>query len=209
MTRSRFGQLCVSTPMDRERELVLVNRLRLGDPDAFDEVHGVFNVRLFNFLFRLSNRREVAEDLLEETWLRLVTHAQRLQDDTRLGAWLFTVARHLHVSYCRSRLLEESHAADLIGLWPGGSRRPSQSEVMEAGEAQRRVATALASLPAAYREALLLVVVEGLRPSEAAAICGVTGEAMRQRVSRARARLAQRLAETDGPGLTSLDEVTT
>jgi RNA polymerase sigma-70 factor (ECF subfamily) len=195
--------------MDRERELVLVNRLRSGDPDAFDEVHGVFNARLFNFLFRLSNRREVAEDLLEETWLRLVTHAQRLQDDTSLGAWLFTVARRLHVSYCRSRLLEESHAADLIGLWPGGSRRPSQYEVMEAGEAQRRVATALASLPAAYREALLLVVVEGLRPSEAAAICGVTGEAMRQRVSRARARLAQRLAETDGPGLTSLDEVTT
>jgi RNA polymerase sigma-70 factor (ECF subfamily) len=195
--------------MDRERELVLVSRLRAGDPGAFDEVHDAFNARLFNFLFRLSSRREVAEDLLEETWLRLVTHAERLQDNTRLGAWLFTVARHLHVSYCRSRLLEQSHAADLIGLWPGGSGGPSQYEVMEAGEAQRRVASALASLPAAYREALLLVVVEGLRPSEAAAICGVTGEAMRQRVSRARARLAQRLGETDGPGLASLNEVAT
>jgi RNA polymerase sigma-70 factor (ECF subfamily) len=195
--------------MDRERELVLVSRLRSGDPDAFDEVHGAFNARLFNFLFRLSNRREVAEDLLEETWLRLVTHAHRLQDDTRLGAWLFTVARRLHVSYCRSRLLEESHAADLISLWPGGSRGPSQYEAMEASEAQRRVATALASLPAAYREALLLVVVEGLKPSEAAPICGVTGEAMRQRLSRARVRMARQLAETDGPGLASLNEVIT
>jgi RNA polymerase sigma-70 factor (ECF subfamily) len=181
----------------------------LGDPDAFDEVHGAFNDRLFNFLFRLSNRREVAEDLLEETWLRLVTHAQRLQDDTRLGAWLFTVARHLHVSYCRSRLLEQSHAADLMGLWPSGARGPSQLELLEAGQAQRRVATALASLPAAYREVLLLVVVEGLRPSEAAGICGVSAEAMRQRLSRARALLARRLDEADEPGLASLKEITT
>jgi RNA polymerase sigma-70 factor (ECF subfamily) len=194
--------------MDREKELVLVNRLRSGDPDEFDEVHGVFNVRLFNFLFRLSNRREVAEDLLEETWLRLVVHAPRLQADTRLGAWLFTVARNLHVSYCRSRLLEDSHAEDLIGLWPCASRRPSPFEALAATEAERQVAAALASLPLAYREALVLVV-EGIRPAEAAEICGVTPEAMRQRLSRARALLARRLADADGTGLAALNEVIT
>ncbi len=195
--------------MDRELELRLVNRLRAGDPEAFDQVHEAFNARLFNFLCRLSNRRDVAEDLLEETWLRLVVHAQRLQPDTRLGAWLFTVARNLHASYCRSRLLEDSHADDLIGLWPCGSRGPSPFEALEASESERRVVTALASLPVAYREALLLVAVEGLRPSEAAGICGVTAEAMRQRLSRARALLARRLADASGPGLASLNEVIT
>src|SRR3954468_19086831 len=99
--------------MDREFELQLVERLRAGDPDAFDVVHGAFNGRLYNFLARLSNRRDVAEDLLEETWLRLVTHAGRLRADTRIGPWLFTVARHLHASYCRSRLLADSHADSL------------------------------------------------------------------------------------------------
>ena len=79
--------------MDRETELVLVARLRAGDPDAFDAVHDGFNARLFNFLARLSRRRDVAEDLLEETWLRLVARAAHLQPDTRLGPWLFTVAR--------------------------------------------------------------------------------------------------------------------
>jgi RNA polymerase sigma-70 factor (ECF subfamily) len=80
---------------------------------------------------------------------------------------------------------------------------------MEADETGRRLAAALASLPLAYREALLLVVVEGMRHSEAADICGVTTEAMRQRVSRARALLARRLTNSEVPRLTALKEVTT
>ena len=54
---------------------------------------------------------------------------------------------------------------------------------------------ALAGLPVLYREALLLVGVEGLRPAEAAVVCGVSPEAMRQRLSRARALLAERLED--------------
>ena len=75
------------TGMDRDSELALVGRLRAGDPDAFDAIHDCYNTRLFNFLARLSRRREVAEDLLEETWLRLVARAAHLQADTRLGPW--------------------------------------------------------------------------------------------------------------------------
>jgi RNA polymerase sigma-70 factor (ECF subfamily) len=181
----------------------------MGDSGVLALVHEAFNGRLYNFLARLSNRRDVAEDLLEETWLRLVTHARRLRPDTRLGPWLFTVARHLHASYCRSRLLEDSHATSLIGLWPHGRPEPSPLETLEATEAGQQVATALASLPLAYREALLLVVVEGLCCPEAAEVCGVTPEAMRQRVSRARALLARRLTDSDVPMLTSLREITT
>lgn len=209
VTLSRSAPARVNTSMDRDRELQLVNRLRSGDADAFDEVHDVFNTVLFNFLCRLSNDRDAAEDLLEETWLRLVKHSRRLQAETRLGAWLFTVARNLHVSYCRSRLLADSRTADLIAWWPAKSTEPSPLEAVEASEAQRHLATALASLPVAYREALLLTAVEGLRPSEAARICGVTAEAMRQRLSRARALLARRLAGTQTVGFASLKEVTT
>ena len=197
------------TGMDRESELALVARLREGDATAFDEVYACFNKRLFNFLARLSRRRQVAEDLLEETWLRLVARASRLQPDTRLGPWLFTVARNLHASYRRSRLLEDSHAADLIGLWPSGSPQPTPFEATAAGETGRRVEAALGALPVAYREALLLVVVEGLRPAEAAGVCGITPEAMRQRLSRARALLSRTLDENSVPGLAALKEVTT
>jgi len=194
--------------MHRDLELEIVHRLRAGDSTAFDAVYAAFNARLFSFLVRLSRRREVAEDLLEETWLRLVAHAGRLRPETRLGPWLFTVARNLHVSYCRSRLLEESHTAGLIGLWPFEWPRPSPFEETAATEMERRIESAIASLPSAYREVLLLVGIEGFLPAEAAAVCGITPEALRQRLSRGRALLLRRL-ETDGHPVVVLSEVMT
>ena len=159
----------------RESELELVARLRRRRSAAFDAVHAAFNARLFNFLARLSRRRDVAEDLLEETWLRFVDRAPRFRDDTRLGPLLFTVARNLHISYCRSRSIEDSTrpgpdrfvaVAERRGR--RRSRRPSRSET------GRRIDDALAALPALYREALLLVAVEDMKPAEAAAVCGIS-----------------------------------
>ena len=179
--------------MERDIELALVERLRRGDADAFDEVYAAFNTRLFTFLVRLSRRRDVAEDLLEETWLRLVKHARRLGADTRLGPWLFTVARNLHVSYLRSRMLEDSAAASLIGLWPFSLERSSPFEAAAASELERRIERALAAMPSASREVLLLVAVAGLDHSDAADICGITPEALRQRLHRAREMLTKLL----------------
>jgi len=191
--------------LDREAERALVSRLRAGDADAFDAVYAAYNTRLFALLARLSRNRAIAEDLLEETWLRLVSHAERLREDSQLGAWLFTVARNLYVSYCRSRMLEDVHALDSIGLWPSGC--PSSPFEETAGhELGVRLEAALAELPLQYREALLLVAIEGLTPSQAAQVCGVSGEAMRQRLSRGRAMLAERLPRTERP-LTVLKEV--
>jgi RNA polymerase sigma factor (sigma-70 family) len=197
------------TCMNRECELALVARLRAGDTAAFDVVYDTFHRPLFSFLARLSRRRDVAEDLLEETWMRLIARAPALRADTRLGPWLFTVARNLHMSYRRSRLLEDSHASGLIGLWPFGSPRPSPFDTTAATETQRRLEAALGALPVVYREALLLVGVEGMRPAEAAHVCGITPEAMRQRLSRARALLARRLDDLEETTLATLREAIT
>ncbi len=193
--------------MDRETELALVRQLREGDHAAFDVVFDEFHGRLFRFLARLSRRRDVAEDLADETWTRFVAHADRLQPDTRLAAWLFTVARNLFISYCRSRQLDESCGADLVGLWPVAVSAPSPFEAAAASELEQRMERAIATLPARYRELLLLIGVEGFSPAEAAAVCGVSAEALRQRLSRARALLAKELAGTTAPVMPSLSEV--
>ena len=194
---------------ERELELALVARLKAADSAAFDVVHAAFNTRLFNFLARLSRRRDVAEDLLEETWLRFVDVLPRLRDDTRLAPLLFKIARNLHISYCRSRAIEEQHAPGMIGLWPSGSPGPSPFESTVARETGERLDQALASLPAMYREALLLVAVDEMKPAEAAAVCGITPEAMRQRVSRARAMLAKELDQQDHTLMLSLKALPT
>jgi RNA polymerase sigma-70 factor (ECF subfamily) len=185
----------VNVNVDRETELTLVERLRQGDTNAFDAVYEAFNTRLFTFLLRLCRQRDVAEDLLEEAWFRLVKHAPRLRADTRLGPWLFTVARNLHVSYIRSRLLEES-AASLIALWPFSLERCSPFEAAAASELERRIEQGLAALPAASREVLLLVGVAGLDHADAADVCGITPEALRQRLHRARETLSKALEQS-------------
>jgi RNA polymerase sigma-70 factor (ECF subfamily) len=197
------------TDMNREFELALVARLKAADAAAFDEVHATFNTRLFTFLARLSRRRDIAEDLLEETWLRFVETMPRLHHDTRLAPLLFKIARNLYVSYCRSRAVEDQHAPGLIGLWPGGSAPPSPFDATVARETGERLDGALAALPAIYREALLLVGVENMKPGEAAAVCGTTPDAMRQRLSRGRAMLAWQLEQDDGKVILSLKAVTT
>lgn len=186
------------TSVDREFELQLVARLRAGEAAAFDAVYAAYNRRLFTFLARLASSRDVAEDLLEETWLRLVGQAYRLQPDTRLGPWLFTVARNLYLSYRRSRALEDVHRSETEERWAAVHFR-SPLEATAATELEQHLEAALAQLPVAYREVLLLVGVEGLRPADAAVVCGVSAVALRQRLSRARAMLARRLEDARRP----------
>src|SRR5215467_160150 len=164
--------------MEREREVALVRRLRAGDITAFDAIFDAFNQRLLSFLTRMAKNRSVAEDLLEETWLRLVSGGEDLHADTRLGPWLFTVARNLYFSHCRNRAREQSYTADLTLLWPGEIPQ-SPFDVASLNEFEQRLEAALALLPPIYREVLLLVGVEGLRPVDAARVCGINPESLR------------------------------
>lgn len=182
--------------MERELEVALVSRLRAGDGSAFDEIYDAYNHRLLCFLTRLEKNRSIAEDLLEETWLRLVSGSEDLLADTRLGPWLFTVARNLYVSYCRSRAREESYTADLILLWPSGLPQ-SLFDSASLNEFEEQLEAAIAALAPMYREVLLLVGVEQLRPMHAAEVCGITRECLRQRLSRARGLISRFLADID------------
>jgi len=181
------------TVVGRDIESALLDRLRAGEEEAFDAIYAEFNPRLFNFLARLTGRRDVAEELLEETWLRLVRHRARFEPDVQIGPWLFAVARNLSVSYFRTRTVE-SRVIGSLSLWPE-RRSDTPFDTTARNEFERRLEAGLAALPPLLREALLLTAVEGLAPSEAAAICDVTPEAMRQRVRRARTALAGQLGD--------------
>jgi RNA polymerase sigma-70 factor (ECF subfamily) len=175
--------------VDREIELRLVARLKAGDAAAFEAIYEAYRPRLFGFLVRLSRRRDVAEDLLEETWLRLVSRAGTLTDDARLGPWLFTVARNLYLSWRRSRAVDATRTSELDPAWPAPERGDSPFETAARAELEQRVEAALSRLPLRDREVLLLVGVEGLTPSEAAAACGLPPVTVRTRLHRARERL--------------------
>jgi RNA polymerase sigma-70 factor (ECF subfamily) len=182
--------------MDPDDERAHVIRLRQGDTSAFDAVYAAYRPRVFAFLLRMTRSRTVAEDLLDETWLRLARHVSRLRPDTRIGPWLFTVARNLYWSFRRGSLVEESAASALLDLWPSPPPWPTPFDLAAASELERRVEVALSNLSPQHREVLLLVIHEGLTPGEAAVACRISADALRQRLSRARAALAAQLGQT-------------
>ena len=177
--------------MDRELEARLLDGLRNGEERAFDGIYGEYRPRLFTFVLRMVGRREVAEELCQEVWMRVAAKAASLREDTRLEPWLFTVSRNLCLSYWRTRRLEgaDCSAPRLLESLPETGASPERRTAN--GEMAERLEAGLARLPFPYREALLLVGVEGMTPGEAAAICGVRPEAMRKRLERARDLLAE------------------
>ncbi len=170
-----------------------MQRLRQGDDAAYREALKLHGDALYTFLVRLTGRRELAEDLFQETWLALARSAAKLPADTRLGPWLYTVARNAFRSHRRwawvdvSRWLVVDQDDDVT------SNAPSPEELALAGQTAGCVHRALAELRPADREILLLHAIDGLDAAEIATILDLEPEAQRQRLSRARKALAHQL----------------
>lgn len=190
--RAFWGHRGMAEIVDKEVERAIVDGLRRGDGRAFDRAYTLYNGRLYGFLLRLSGRRDTAEDLVQETWMKLAKAAPTLRDDTTLGALLFTIARNAFLSHRRWAMLDLSRLV-MVGFdaVAAESEGPTPDEAHENARRIEILERALAGLPVASREVLLLVGVEGLDQEEVAAILGLTYAALRQRLSRARAQLAE------------------
>lgn len=169
-------------------EAAIVRDLRAGLPGAFERAYALHERAIYTFLVRLTRQRDVADDLFQETWVRLQKHRARLLPDTRLLPWLLTVARNLHRSYLRWRILDLSRffeADEALGLSSEASPDVS-AEVRQELEAVER---ALGAISAGARELLLVSSMQELAPSEIQAMLHLSPEAYRQRLSRARKEL--------------------
>lgn len=194
MLRSR-GDVDQSPPSPRPDDTLLVQRLRQRDAMALRAVYQRFSARIFRFLVRLCDgRRDVAEDLHQETWIAAARFAPRLQPSTDLAAWLFTVARNKARSWRRWSIL------DLGRRNTHGDLAQAPAGIAEAVETRHDLTRALQALPPIHREVLLLVGCEGLATEQVGLILGIGKDAVRQRVSRARAALAEALGSpVDAP----------
>jgi RNA polymerase sigma-70 factor, ECF subfamily len=135
----------------------------------------------------LARDRALAEDLVQETMLRAISHADQFQPGTNLKAWLTTILRNSYFNEKRSqrRLAEYSSSA------AGGSNaaRGQQEHRLQMRDLKR----AVVKLPAVQREALALVGASGYSYEEAAKMTGCAVGTMKSRVSRARFELQSML----------------
>jgi RNA polymerase sigma-70 factor (ECF subfamily) len=135
-----------------------------------------------------------ADDLVQDTLVRALAAASQFIVGTNLKAWLFTIQRNTFYEQMRRRRTETAYLeAQHLGE---EAAAPVQTTRTEITDLQRMLWT----LPATLREALVLVGAQELSYEEAAIVCEVPVGTVKARVSRARAALAQRMAETETSG---------
>jgi RNA polymerase sigma-70 factor (ECF subfamily) len=167
--------------------------LRRRDARGFDQAYASYGARLYSFLRRLLavEERHLADDLLQQTFLRLAEHGPELHADSNLRAWLFTVARHAFLGHLRGR----RPAADQPVLELVADYSADAEARLLLGDVEQ----ALLRLKLEDRELLLLVGVEGLEPLAVSRMLEVEPATLRKRLARARQRLLQELERDTQP----------
>ena len=170
--------------------------LRRRDPDLLDRLIEQYQHRLFRYLVYLSGNRELAEDLFQETWIRVLERGHQYDGKHEFSTWLYAVARNLTIDYLRKKspvsldgmMEDEPHAS----LEPADTR-PMAWEVVQQHEQSERVSAALVSIPAEYREAVVLRFQEGLALNEIATVTGARLGTVKSRLYRGLNMLMSRL----------------
>jgi RNA polymerase sigma-70 factor, ECF subfamily len=161
--------------------------LRRRDPDLLDHLIEQYQHRLLRYLVYLSGNRELAEDLFQETWIRVLERGHQYDGEHEFSTWLYAVARNLTIDYMRKKsplsldgLMEDEEHAPLEPV----DTRPMAWEVVQQHEQAERISAALVSIPAEYRETVVLRFQEGLALDEIATITGTKLGTVKSRLYR-------------------------
>jgi RNA polymerase sigma-70 factor (ECF subfamily) len=173
-----------------ETDPALIRAAAAGDITAFEQIVRDHQQSVWRFLRRMLGDATVAEDVAQETFLRIYRRLPTFRFQAKFSTWVFQIARNAGVDELRAR----ERRARLDGTAP-----PPTHVTIGPGEARAEIDAALASLPLAQREALLLVEVLGLRYAEAATVLGVPTGTIKSRVFTARERLAEWARVDEGP----------
>ncbi len=167
-----------------------VAQLRRGDLDALDALLARYQNRLYRYLLRLVREPAVAEDLFQQTWLRVAEKIASYDPRRNFDAWLFTVARHLALDHLR-RFAPESLDEPLAGGDSGASRaemlpskHPLPLESLLAQERTERLVGAMENMPLIYREVLALRFEEEMKLEEIAAVQSTPLSTVKSRLRR-------------------------
>jgi RNA polymerase sigma-70 factor (ECF subfamily) len=161
-----------------------------GDDAAFDALFARWAGRVLHFVERMVGEASVAEDLVQETFVRVWRARGRYQPEARFSTWLFTIAGNVARNELRRPFRRAPHApeGDALALAADGAPADAQVHARREGKA---LEAALAALPPRQREALWLRAVEGLSYAEVAAALATSEMSVKALIHRARAALAK------------------
>ncbi len=189
-------------PEDPDAQLMLA--FCAGDDAALADLYRRWSGPLLRYLERIVKERATAEELLQESFLRVHGARDRYAPEARFSTWLFRIGRNLALNELDRARRRKPHLpteSELDGAEPGRpalalvSNSPSVESVVEARRARGLVEAELAQLPERQRSALWLAAVEGCTYAEIADVLETSTQSVKALVHRARATLADRVAD--------------
>jgi RNA polymerase sigma-70 factor (ECF subfamily) len=190
----------------RQESLAIASGLKHQEAGLLDELIVRYQHRLLRYLLYLTSSRELAEDLFQEVWMRVLVRGGQFNGKARFDTWLFTIARNLVIDYRRKRTV-----ASLDELFEGSSEddRPMSFEISDSQptpfdrfaslEDRQRVADALLAVDTLYREVLVLRFHEDLSLQEIASVTRAPLSTVKSRLYRGLAAIRPVLENSAAP----------
>jgi RNA polymerase sigma-70 factor (ECF subfamily) len=172
----------------------LLAAIRAGDDDALGRLLAEHAPGVYRFGIKMCRDREDAKDVLQETLFAAARSIREFRGASSLSTWLYTLAR----SFCLKKRRKSKFAPDeSLSLEEDTAQAPTPDKAPDEAAADRELShllnQAIASLEPPNREVLVLRDIEGLTAPEAAEVLGVSVEAVKSRLHRARAEVRSRL----------------
>ena len=175
----RLRSLSMTERSDEELMLAYAS----GDARAFELLYARHRGPLFRFLLRGLKRRELADELFQETWGRVVQARERYRIEAKFSTWLLQIAHNLVIDqYRRTRPEDNGETAENAFRIAESDEGERPDRVLSDFEQSRRLQDALAELPADQRGAFLLRVENGLGIEEIGEVMGVGRETAKSRL---------------------------
>jgi RNA polymerase sigma-70 factor (ECF subfamily) len=182
-------------PELRDEDLIV--RVQQGQRKAFDELVQRYKGRIFSFVLRMVHDPDAAEELTQETLIRVYVHADKYREIARFSTWVFTIATNL----VRNRMRKQSRRPRLLTLDPSpedddlpldpADPKGDPSLRVEGDELGRLIDAAASRIPEKYRIPFLLREVNELTYEEIQQVTGLKLGTVRSRINRARNRFRQ------------------
>lgn len=172
-----------------------VARLRRGDLNGLSKLIARYQNRLYRYLLRIVRQPVEAEDLFQQTWLKLVEKIGSFDESRNFDTWLFTLARNLaidHLRRLRPQSLDEpladcEHGETVADRIPSEDHAPFDHAL--ATERRAQLVEAMAALPMMYREVLALRFEEEMKIEEIAHVMGIPVSTVKARLRRSLGQL--------------------
>jgi RNA polymerase sigma-70 factor (ECF subfamily) len=182
----------VALPGVEQANAEIAARLKRQDADLVEELIEMYQHRLLRYLLFLTGDRDLAQDLFQETWLRVLERGAQYNGRARFDAWLFAIARHLMLDHARRRVMKSLDApisADGEQTMEVPSGAPSPFDSFQSREKAALISQALLHLNALYREVLVLRFHEDLSLEEIAQVTCAPLSTVKSRLYRGMAAL--------------------